>query len=195
MTGLSARVFLFGDADERGVAPQFESRGLLAPLAGALGGLSGGGRAAAGREVTGAMLRLLEFDLGAVLAAGWQTAGALVNAARSTLNVAGSTEVVELASHRVSAVHQPAVDVLFDGHAVASLSMEIRATFEVHSLVGTVRAGRLVNVECGQCDATVAVLVAGQELARRTERFDAPLLVQLGNGIPLLADTTPHQAR
>jgi hypothetical protein len=187
MTGLSARVFLFGDADERGVAPQFESRGLLAPVAGALAGLSGGGRSAAGREVTGATLRLLEFDLGAVLLAGWQAAGALVAAARSTLQVPGSTEVVELASHRVSAVHQPAVDVLLDGHAVASIGLEIRAVFEVHSLVGTVRAGRLVNVECGQCDATVAVQVAGQELARRTGRFDAPLLVKLGDGVPLLA--------
>jgi len=189
MTGFSARAFLFGDADERGVAPQFENRGLLAPVAGALGGLSGGGQSAAGREVTGATLRLLEFDLGAVLLAGWQTAAALVNAARSTLNVPGSTEVVELASHRVSAVHQPAVDVLFDGHTVASLGLEIRAMFEVQSLVGTVRAGRLVNVECGQCDATVVVLAAGQELARRTGRFDAPLLIKIGAaGVPLLAE-------
>jgi hypothetical protein len=188
VTGLSARAFLFGDADERGVAPQFESRGLLAPVAGALAGLSGGGQSAAGREVPGAALRLLEFDLGAVLLAGWRTAGALIEAARSTLAVPGSSEVVELASHRVSAVHQPSVDVLFDGNPVASLSLDIRAAFEVHALVGTVRAGRLVSVECGRCDATVAVLVAGRELARRTGRFEAPLLVPLGDGVPLLAD-------
>jgi hypothetical protein len=182
---VSVRWFL--GADDDGVLRRsVEHSGVLTSLAGAIGKLSGAGQAALGGEVAAAIGRLLDIDLGGLLVEGWRTGTALRTAAHATLAEPGSSEVVELARHRLTSTYRPHVDLLVEGRQVTSLPVELTLVFDVHSLVATVRGGRLVGLQCGQCELTATLSAAGATLAQRNGELDAALLVPLGAGIPLV---------
>jgi hypothetical protein len=66
-----------------------------------------------------------------VLVAGWREHHDLTAAAQRTLAGPGSTELVSLATHRVSTEQQPYVTVLIDGHRVATVQLGLSLAFGV----------------------------------------------------------------
>jgi hypothetical protein len=185
MSGYTVR-WLLGADDDGVLDRSVESSGVLATLAGAVGKLSGAGHAALGHEVSAAIGRLLDIDLGGLLVEGWRTATALRTAAEATLADPATSEVVDLARHKLTSTYRPHVDLLVDGRQVTSLPLELTVVFDVHSVVATVRGGRLVGLHCGRCEVTGTLAAAGATLASRTGQVDAGLLVPLGSGIPLV---------
>ena len=76
-----------------------------------------------------------------MVAAGWRQHEDLTGAARRTLAAPGSTELVELASHRLTAHQDPYVSVLVDGHQVGTVRFRITLGFSVSALLAEVRRG------------------------------------------------------
>jgi hypothetical protein len=62
----------------------------------------------------------------------------------------------------------------------------------VSGLRAVIRVGRLAAVESGSCTVTVTLSVQGARLARAVRNLEAPLVLALGDGIPLLV---PRQAQ
>jgi hypothetical protein len=180
---LTARSLLFDQAGK--------DAGLLAraideqAVAAALPRLSRAGRAAAAAELTGVAQGLLDLDLAGLAVAGWRKHRNLLAAATRTVEHPGSTEVVELATHRITSVHQPSVDVLVDGVRVAVVRLELKVELLVRALVATVRLGYLVGLRSGSFDVRVALAVAGREVTVGQASLASPLFVRLGDGIPL----------
>ncbi len=185
----SMRAVLFADADPATAAGQSPGwRGALNRLGGAMGSVSAAGRAAIERELSAALGRLLEMDLGDLLVAGLRRHPALVAAARATESNPTAVEVVQLAAHRITAGHHPYVDIVVNGATVATVHFDLEITFDVDILVGTVRLARLTNVQSGRCTATAALGCEGHEIVTRQVHFDPALTIRLGDGIALLAD-------
>src|ERR1700756_3177723 len=102
-------------------------------------------REAAVHEAAVAAVGLLKVDLMEVLVTGWREHRDIFGAARRTLDMPGSKELVGLAPHRITTVQQPAVGILVDGHRVHTLQLGLSIFFEVTGLVAGIHGGRLAG--------------------------------------------------
>jgi hypothetical protein len=131
-------------------------------------------RDAAAREVTTATAELLDINLIDVLLRGWREYADLTSAARRTLAAPGTTELVSLASHRVTMSQQPSVAVLVDGRQVANLRLGLSLVFEVKAVLARVRAGRLVAVISGSCDVTATLAIDDIDIVSKQAHLELP---------------------
>lgn len=195
---LTASAFLFDDEDTgRALAQALDEHGVLGSLDTALGLVARTTREAASDQVAAAADGLLGLDLGDLVIAGWRKQGQLAAAAERTAANPGTSELVELATHRVSSVHHPYVELLVNDVRVTTVNFELDLEFEITALVATVRDGHLVSLHSGDCDLSATLTAAGVRLASRRRHFDLPLavrwplLLRLGGG----TDPLPYGAK
>jgi hypothetical protein len=141
---------------------------------------------AAVREAAVAAVGLLKVDLMEVLVTGWREHGDIFSAARRTLDMPGSKELVGLAPHRITTVQQPAVGILVDGHRVHTLQLGLSIFFEVTGLVAGIHAGRLAAIHAGRGDLGVALTIHELEVLTRRSHFELPGVKSLNRGFRLL---------
>ena len=191
---VTAKGVLFGAAEPGAVVGESPGwRGATQRLGGTLTTISTAGRAAVERELSGALGRLLDQDLGRIIVAGLRRHPALIAAAQATAANPTASEVVQLASNRITNTHQPYVDIVINGAKAATVQFELDLTFDIDVLVGTVRAAKLISLQSGHCTATVALSCEQQELAKREVQLDLSVTLPLGDGVPLL-DAEHHPA-
>jgi hypothetical protein len=201
----SVSTFLFGeDQDtEQILAQTLREHGVLGSMGNALQLVSDAGREAAADQVAVVANGLLDLDLGDLVAAGWRKQGQLAAAAERTAANPGSSEVVELATHRVSSAHHPFVELLVNNLHVANVTFDLEVEFIVKALVATVRDGHLVSLHSGTCEVVATLAAEGFQLASRRAHFELPLVVRwplllrLGGGsdpLPYGAKSPPAQA-
>ena len=176
---LTALAFLFDDEDtDRALARALDDHGVLGWLNTALGMVAQTTREAAGDQVAAAADGVLAVDLGDLVIAGWRKQGQLAAAAERTAANPGTPEVVELATHRVSSVHHPYVELLVNDVRVTTVNFELDLEFEIKALVATVRDGHLVSLHSGDCDLSATLTAEGVRLASRRQKFSLPVLVR-----------------
>jgi hypothetical protein len=191
--------FLFGqDQDpEHVLAQALHEHGVLGSTGSALALVSEAGREAAGDQVAVVANGLLDLDLGDLVVAGWRKQGQLAAAAERTAANPGTSEVVELATHRVSSAHHPSVELLVNDVQVATVTFDLTIEFVVKALVVTVRDGHVVSLHTGACDVAATLAAEGIQLASRRAHFELPLVVRwplllrLGGG----SDPLPYGAK
>jgi hypothetical protein len=195
---LTASAFLFDDEDTgRALARALDEHGVLGSLDTALGLVAQTTREAAGDQVAAVADGVLALDLGDLVVAGWRKQGQLAAAAERTAANPGTSELVELATHRVSSVHHPYVELLVNDVRVTTVNFELDLEFEVKALVATVRDGHLVSLHSGDCDLSATLTAEGVRLASRRRQFSLPvvvrwpLLLHLGGG----TDPLPYGAK
>jgi len=168
------------------LADALEEQGSLRSISAAVKTLSHAGLGAVGSQIATAAHSLLGLDLGDLVVAGWCKFSDLTVAAKRTIAAPGSAEVVELAAHCITWTHSPQVEVLVNETRVATVRFDLSMRFKVKALVATVRDGYLVRLNSGGCDVTGTLAAQGRQLAKREAHFQLPLLLRLGDGIPLL---------
>ena len=143
-------------------------------------------REAAVREAAVAAVGLLKIDLMEVLVSGWREHRDIFGAARRTLDMPGSKELVGLAPHRITTVQQPAVSILVDGHRVHTLQLGLSIFFEVTGLVAGIHAGRLAAVHAGRGDIGLALTIHELEVLTKRSHLELPGVKSLQRGFRLL---------
>jgi hypothetical protein len=195
----SVSAFLFGEDQDTELilAQTLHEHGVLGSMGNALELVSDAGREAAADQVAVVANGLLDLDLGDLVVAGWRKQGQLAAAAERTAANPGSSEVVELATHRVSSAHHPFVELLVNDVHVATVTFDLEVEFIVKALVATVRDGHLVSLHSGTCDVVATLAAEGFQLASRRAHFELPLVVRwplllrLGGG----SDPLPYGAK
>ena len=184
--------FLFGeDQDtEQALAQALHEHGVLGFMGTTLEHVSEDGREAAGNQVAAVAQGLLDLDLGDLVIAGWRKQGQLAAAERTAANP-GSSEVVELATHRVSSAHHPFVELLVNDVHLATVTFDLDIEFVVKALVVTVRDGHVVSLHTGACDVAATLAAEGIQLASRRAHFELPLVVRWPLLLRLGADADP----
>jgi hypothetical protein len=140
---------------------------------------------------------LLDLDLGDLVVAGWRKQERLAAAAQRTAANPGSSERIELATHRISSVHRPSVELLLDDTHLTEVHFELDVEFVIKALEVTVREGRVVSLHAGECDVSATLAAEGIRLAGRQRTYELPLVVRW----PLLlhpggdAGPPPHGAK
>ena len=177
----SAVRFLFGEDQDTGqaLARTLSGNAVLGPLDTSLRLLSESGRRAVDHQVAAAVHDLLDLDFGDLMVEGWRKQGALAAAARQTAARPGSSEVVELASQRITSQHRPFVDLVVDDDLMATLNFQLDVEFLVRALVATVGGGHVVALEVGGCELAVTLAAEGIQLVNRRARFDPLLVIRL----------------
>jgi hypothetical protein len=156
---LTASAFLFDDEDTgRALARTLDEHGVPGSLNTALG-----------------LVAQTTRDL---VVAGWRKQGQLAAAAERTAANPGTSELVELATHRVSSVHHPYVELLVNDVRVTTVNFELDLEFEIKALVATMRAGHLVSLHSGDCDLSATLAAEGVQLASRRAQLELPLIVR-----------------
>lgn len=183
---VTIRMLLFGD-DPRAVVPR---RGWAA-LDEKLARVRAEMRPVAERELAAAVAGLLDVDLADDVREGWRSHSKLIAAAQITAVKRGSTEVVALATHRITAVHTPNVDLVVDELKVATIELTVEVDVEIDGLVAIVHTGRLMELHSGRMDVRVTMFYGSDELASGTAVLDAAQTVSLGPGLPLLSHDEP----
>ncbi len=145
-------------------------------------------REAAVRETTNAVKGLLDVDLTGFLVSGWQKHREVIAAARRSMTAPGSIELVNLATHQITATQRPVVNLLVDNHRVATVELGLSVVFDVSALVAGIRDGRLVAVHSGRCDVRATLAIQDTEVISRQAHLELPGIIPLGRGIRLLAE-------
>lgn len=143
-------------------------------------------RQAAVREAAAAAAGLLDVDLDGLLLAAWRAHRDLTGAARRTLAVPGSTELVDLIRHQVSVAQEPSVAVLVDGRQVATIQLGLSVDFDISALVAGIKAGLLVAIHAGSCEVTATLAIQGTDAATASSHLDLPGVMRVSNGLALL---------
>lgn len=152
-------------------------------------------RAAAEEQVGVVADGLLDLDLGDLLAAGWRKQERLAAAARRTAANPGSAERIELATHRISSVHRPSVELLLNDTHLTEVQFELDVAFVIKALEVTVREGRLVSLHAGECEISAALAAEGVRLASRQRTYELPLVVRWPLLLHTGGDATPPPYR
>ena len=151
---------------------------------------------AAVAEAAATAARLLDVRLDALLLSGWRLHHDLVGAARRTLAWPGSTELVDLIRHRITATQEPSVAVLVDGQQVATIQLGLTVEFDISALVAGIKGGLLVAVHAGSCDITATLAIQGTDVQDGSTHLDLPAVLTVNPGIRLLpAEDYPAAAR
>lgn len=177
---LTAAHLLFGEDQDTGqaLAQALDHSGVLGSLDSSLRQVSQAGRQAADRQVIDLAQGLLDLDLGDLVVAGWQKEGELAAAAERTAADPDRSEVVELASHRITSRHRPRVDLLINDVHVATVGFELGLEFLIKALVASVRGGQVVSLYSGSCEAIATLAVEGVQVASRRASFELPLVIR-----------------
>jgi hypothetical protein len=191
--------FLFGQGQdpEQALAQALHEHGVLGSMSTTLQLVSEAGRQAAADQVAVVAHGLLDLELGDLVVAGWRKQGQLAAAAERTAANPGTSEVVELATHRISSAHHPSVEVLVNDAHLATVTFDLTIEFVIKALVVTVRDGHVVSLHSGACDVAATLAAEGIQLASRREHFELPLVVRwplrlhLGGG----SDPLPYGAK
>jgi len=146
-------------------------------------------RDAAIGEVRSAVTGLLDINVIGVLVSAWRTHHDLTSAARRTLVVPGSTELVPLADHQITSVVHPYVNVFVDGIQVATIHLDLSFLFDVKAVLAGIRDGHLVALRSGHCDVTATLAIEQTDVASKQISFQLPGVVPLNPGIRLLSPT------
>jgi hypothetical protein len=129
---------------------------------------------------------LLKVDLAGVLVRGWREHRDIVSAARRTLAVPGSTELVVVSSHEITLDQRPSISVLVDGQRVATLQLGLSIVFDLNALLLGISGGRLTGVRSGRCDITATLAVQGTGMLSKRAHLELPAVISLRRGIRLL---------
>jgi hypothetical protein len=182
----TATNLLFGPAANAAEALAGQILSAQADLDRALAQLPEATRKAAVREAAAAGAGLLDVRLDGLLLSGWRIHHDLTGAARRTLAAPGSTELVDVVRHQVTASQEPSVAVLVDGRQVATIQLGLTVEFDVSALVAAVKAGLLVAVHAGSCDVTATLAIQGTEVQTASTHLDLPAALTVSPGIRLL---------
>ncbi len=142
---------------------------------------------------------LLNVNLIDLIATGWRKHQELTAAARRTLDLPDSTEVVRLVDHQITVTEQPYVVVKLNGDEVARLDLRLSLIFDVSELIALISYGTVIALRSGSCDVTAALAIEGINALTRTAPLDLPGVIMLHQGIRLLNaeeyPARPDQAR
>lgn len=194
---LTALEFLFGDAQDHieALTQTLDQRGLLGSLDAALQQVSQAGRSAAQNEIVAVTHGLLNLDLVDFVVAGWRKYADLAEAADRTAANPGSSQVVDLATHHITSVHRPSIELLVNNVPVATVDFELQIELVVKALVVTVRNGHIVSLLSGACDLTATLSAESVQLASRQAHLQPPQLIRLPLRIHRGGDPLPHGAK
>src|SRR5688572_5610624 len=189
MTTSTAGALLFGAHGAAGALPG--KRGWRTVLdrayAGALDAVSAAGRGVVERELAAAIDSSLRLDIGQVLVGGWRKHGSLKAAAEATVADPARTETVTLASHQITIAQHPYLEIVINGIKLATIHCELGINLDVDGVVAVVRKARLVTIQGGRVDASLALRCEGVEvMSQRVTGIDPVLTVKLGPGVALL---------
>ena len=143
-------------------------------------------RTVAVQEAATTAAALLKVDLTDVLVHGWREHRDIVSTARRTLAAPGSTELLSLATHEVTMDKRPSINVLVDGHRVATLELGLSVVFDINGVLLGIGGGRLTAVHSGRCEITGTLAVQGTDLLVKRGRLALPGVFSLRRGIRLL---------
>ena len=143
-------------------------------------------RRVAVQEAATTAAALLKVDLTDVLVHGWREHRDIVSTARRTLAAPGSTELLSLATHEVTMDKRPSINVLVDGHRVATLELGLSVVFDINGVLLGIGGGRLTAVHSGRCEITGTLAVQGTDLLVKRGRLALPGVFSLRRGIRLL---------
>jgi hypothetical protein len=137
-------------------------------------------------QVSQAAAGFLGLDVGEVMLAGWKGCNDLLDAGRRTRD-SDTVVNVDLFGQDLELRQHPWVEVRWRGSQIAEVRFEVAVDVRVVAVEAVVKRGSLVELRSGEVIVDVSLSTHGQTLGPRPARLDPQLVVNLGDGIRLVA--------
>src|SRR5262245_62038400 len=183
---LTVRTFLLGDSPDTVLGRKLTEQGVARSSLGGLRRLSAAALHTVDNEIGAVASGLLALDLGDILLAGWRKYSALTDAARRTLAAPASEEILQLATHRITSVYLPRVDLFVDDQKITTVEFDLTTVFDLTGLAVVVKAGDLIALQSGECLVTATLSLEQARLAERRAKLDLAQQIRLNPPISLI---------
>jgi hypothetical protein len=185
-TPLTVQWFLLGDSGDTSLGRKLTEQGVARSTLGGMRRLSAAALHTVDHEIGAVASGLLDLDLGDILLAGWRKYSALTDAARRTLAAPASEEVLQLATHRITSVYLPRVDLFVDDQKITTVEFDLTMVFDLTGLAAVVKAGDLIALQSGECLVTATLSLEEVRLAERRGKLDLAQQIRLNPPISLI---------
>jgi hypothetical protein len=185
-TSLTVRTFLLGAGGDTSLGRKLTEQGVARSTLGGLRRLSAVALHTVDQEIGAVASGLLELDLGDILLAGWRKYSALTDAAKRTLAAPAGEEVLELATHRITSVYLPRVDLFVDDKKISTVEFDLTVVFDLTGLATVVKAGDLIALQSGECLVTATLSLETARLAEHRAKLDLAQQIRLNPPISLI---------
>lgn len=154
--------------------------------------LSGAALRAVSGQLAEVVLTSLDLlDVKEMLVNGWSKHQDLREAAIRTQAVAGSEELVVLATHRIDSTHQPSIDLIVKETTVHTCVFDVTVEFNLTGVLAVVRQGMLAALRGGTCVITAKLTLGEIPLVPpQQRRIDLVKFITLNPPVRLLGETT-----
>jgi len=183
---LTVRTVLLGDSGDTSLGRKLTEQGVARSAIGGMRRLSAAALHTVDQEIGAVASGLLELNLDDILLAGWRKYSALTDAARRTLAAPTSEEVLQLATHRVTSVYLPRVDLFVDDQKITTVEFDLTMVFDLTGLAAVVKAGDLIALQSGECLVTATLSLEQARLAERRAKLDFAQQMRLNPPLSLI---------
>jgi len=129
---------------------------------------------------------ILDVPLPDVAVSAWSKYQLLEEYADARKHPPSETNLVPLATHVIRSVHHPSVQVLVGDRVVGTIKFEVAVELTVEGVLLGIRAGRIMEIRLGSCQAAGSVSCAGIVIMEReTKALVWPEAIELREGIPV----------
>jgi hypothetical protein len=114
---------------------------------------------------------MLRLDLGAILVGGWKKVSEFQRYADPSKYPPDETIFVKLGRHTVTSSHKPSLDIVVDDVKVDTVPFELKLTLTLDTAMLTIRAGEVLAVAPGACQAAGELKCEGDSLVKRDSKL------------------------
>jgi hypothetical protein len=137
-------------------------------------------------QLGSAVTELHRITIADALTTAWQVSRTLSRAGHESLRT-GRPQPVHLNGMAIPVEYAPTLEVIVNGHRIATVETAIQLSLELFNFDGAVSNGHLVELRSDTFDVAVGFSVQGQVLAQRTTRLNLAVEMPLPTGgIPVV---------
>ena len=161
---------IFSDDPAAPIAPGAQMGACIKAVGVACEGLPKGAVPGLNGAVEAAMDDMLSIDLGGILQRSWKKLKALDAAIQATAKDPAAVSFVPLLDHKVTAKHQPYVDLTYGTAVLGRLQFEISLNLQLRGVVLEIRQGRVAGVRSGHCQGEGVFSFGGEPILKHASK-------------------------
>jgi hypothetical protein len=111
------------------------------------------------REIIERLNDVLDIGIPDILFRAWNKSDEIDSVLKQSREHPGVTSLVPLAEHRISSLHRPHIQVLYNGETLADIEVEIDLVLDIDAAIVKITDGQIRAISAGSCSVSGSVMI------------------------------------